>query len=91
MPGTAGGGGEGRVRARGLRLQAVFGLRRAASIKFQPDYITALNSISSRAFWKHTKHFWRRFIAWQPALLRDEIDRLLQSYGSKFQISLRNT
>ena len=52
-----------------------------------PAYSPELNPIE--ILWKHAKHFWRRFVAWQPASLHDEVDRLLQGYGSKFQISFK--
>lgn len=52
-----------------------------------PAYSPELNPIE--ILWKHAKHFWRRFVAWQPASLHDEADRLLQGYGSKFQISFK--
>lgn len=56
-------------------------------LRFLPPYSPELNPIE--ILWKHAKPFWRRFVRWEPARLNEEVDGLLQRYGTDFQISFK--
>lgn len=52
---------------------------------YLPTYSPELNLIE--IVWKHAKHHWRRFVAWNKETIDSEIAQLLSGYGSKFQIN----
>lgn len=52
-----------------------------------PAYSSELNPIEILR--KYAKPFWRRFVAWQPASLHEEVDQLPRGYVSNFQISFK--
>jgi len=52
---------------------------------YLPPYSPELNRIE--ILWKHAKHFWRRFVAKNGADLLDEIQSLMNGFGSKFTIN----
>ncbi len=54
-------------------------------LRFLPPYSPELNLIEILC--KHAKHFWRRFVRWEPARLHEEVDALLRRYGTDFQIN----
>ena len=36
--------------------------------------------------WKHAKYHWRRFVTWTKETIDAEIEKLLNGFGSEFQI-----
>lgn len=52
---------------------------------YLPTYSPELNLIEM--VWKHAKYYWRRFSAWTKDTLHQEVQNLLNGYGTKYQIS----
>ena len=50
-----------------------------------PTYSPELNLIE--IVWKHAKYHWRKFTTWNKENLLDEVEKIFQEYGSKYQIS----
>ena len=51
---------------------------------YLPPYSPELNLIE--ILWKHAKYHWRRFVSWTKETIDAEIGKLLDGFGSKFQI-----
>jgi transposase len=51
---------------------------------YLPPYSPELNLIE--IVWKQAKYHWRRFVTWTKETIDAEIAKLLDAYGSKFQI-----
>ncbi len=51
---------------------------------YLPPYSPELNLIE--IVWKQAKYHWRRFVTWTNETIDAEIAKLLDAYGSKFQI-----
>jgi transposase len=52
---------------------------------YLPPYSPELNRIE--ILWKQAKYFWRRFVALKGNELLDEVESLMQSYGTAFTIN----
>lgn len=52
---------------------------------FYPPYSPELNLIE--IVWKQAKYRWRNFVTWTKETIDDEVRRLLDGYGTKFQIN----
>lgn len=50
-----------------------------------PPYSPELNLIEM--VWKHAKYHWRRFVTWAKEQVREEVVKLMQGFGSAYQIS----
>jgi len=51
---------------------------------YLPPYSPELNLIE--IVWKQAKYHWRRFVTWSKETIDTEIGKLLDGYGSKFEI-----
>jgi transposase len=51
---------------------------------YLPPYSPELNLIE--IVWKNAKYHWRRFVTWTKETIDAEIEKLLDGYGSEFQI-----
>jgi transposase len=52
---------------------------------YLPPYSPELNLIA--ILWKHAKYRWRRFVTWTKETIDAEIGKLLDGFGSEFQIN----
>lgn len=57
------------------------------SLLYLPPYSPELNAIE--ILWKQAKYFWRRFLALSGLELQQEVDALMQGYGSEYTISFQ--
>ena len=51
---------------------------------YLPPYSPELNLIE--ILWKHAKYHWRRFVTWTKETIDAEVKKLLDGFGSDFQI-----
>jgi len=51
---------------------------------YLPPYSPELNRIE--ILWKHAKYHWRRLVTWTKETIDAEIEKLLNGFGSEFQI-----
>ena len=58
--------------------------RQGLGLFFLPPYSPELNRIE--ILWKQAKHFWRRPIGLTGAALREEVESLMQGFGTRFTI-----
>ena len=54
-------------------------------LRHRPPYSPALN-LSERV-WKPANYHWRRFVTWAKEPVREEVVKLIQGFGSAYQIS----
>lgn len=59
--------------------------RQGLGLFFLPPYSPELNRIE--ILWKHAKHFWRRPLGLTGAALRDEVEKLMRGFCSRFTIN----
>lgn len=52
---------------------------------YLPPYSPELNMIE--ILWKQAKYHWREFVTWTKDTLRENVQELLDGYGTKFQIN----
>ena len=61
--------------------------RQGLHLLYLPPYCPELNAIE--ILWKHAKYYWRRFLTLSGVALQDEVDALMQGFGSIYTIAFR--
>jgi transposase len=61
--------------------------RHGLHLLYLPPYCPELNAIE--ILWKHAKYYWRRFLTLSGLALRDEVDALMQGFGTDYTIAFR--
>lgn len=61
--------------------------RKGLTLLYLPPYSPELSAIE--ILWKQAKYFWRRFLALSGLELQQEVEALMQGYGSEYTISFQ--
>lgn len=61
--------------------------RKGLHLLYLPPYCPELNAIE--ILWKQAKYFWRRFLTLSGTALREEVDALMQGFGTHYTIAFK--
>lgn len=61
--------------------------KKGLQLLYLPPYSPEFNAIE--ILWKNAKYFWRRFLTFTGDSLQQEVDSLMQSFGTEYTINFR--